>query len=351
VFGYLPKSGKEGCSAAIINADDCVDDFFHPDMPPFMVEQLKKLQLLQKFVWRVLGQLFSELWAYYASPYPFLLIIGVFRRILRRAKTLWLPKGPGRPPVREDLVDLILDMKGSNWSWGALRISQELLLLGMHIHKKTVKRILIENGMVPPKTRITPPTWMAFLKAHKHLWALDFTCVFDVQGLQVFILAVVDLQTRQLVAINATLHPDRNWIIQQICNAEMSGYQLPLGLIADNDGIFGKWLEHAFQRYFDMAVGRSPPGQPWCNGISERFHRSLKSEVLNRVGHLDVAGIRRLSICYQEYFNCRRPHQGINGKTPTQVTRLTDRQMLNNEIRYAKTVEVDGIITSFKLVA
>jgi hypothetical protein len=95
----------------------------------------------------------------------------------------------------------------------------------------------------------------------------------------------------------------------------MSGYQLPLGLIADNDGIFGKWLEPDFQRYFDMAVGRSPPGQPWCNRICERFHRSLKSEVLNRVGHQDVA------------------------------------QMLNNEIRYAKTVEVDGLITSFKLVA
>jgi hypothetical protein len=41
--------------------------FFHPDMTRFMVEQLKKLQWLQKFVWRVLGQLFSELWAYYAS--------------------------------------------------------------------------------------------------------------------------------------------------------------------------------------------------------------------------------------------------------------------------------------------
>ena len=109
--------------------------FFHPDMTRFMVEQLKKLQLLLKFVWRVLGQLFSELWVYYASPYPFLLIIGVFRRIFRRAKTLWLPKGRGRPPVREDLVDLILDMKRSNWSWGALRISQELLLLGIYIHK------------------------------------------------------------------------------------------------------------------------------------------------------------------------------------------------------------------------
>ena len=62
---------------------------------------------------------------------------------------------------------------------------QELLLFGIHVHKKTVKRILLENGTVPPKTRVTPPTWTAFLKAHKDLWALDFTCVFDIQGAQV----------------------------------------------------------------------------------------------------------------------------------------------------------------------
>ena len=60
-----------------------------------------------------------------------LIAVGVFRRVFRRAKALWLPKGRGRPSVGEDVVELILDMKRSNWSWGALRISQELLLLGI----------------------------------------------------------------------------------------------------------------------------------------------------------------------------------------------------------------------------
>ena len=155
---------------------------FLSGMSRLMDEHVKKLRLLLKFALRVLSQLLSDLWAYYSSPYPLLLIVGVLRRIIRRANTLWQAKGRGRPSVGEDVVELILDMKRSNWSWGALRISQELLLLGIHVHKKTVKRILLENGMVPPKTRITPPTWTAFLKAHKDLWALDFTCVLDIQG-------------------------------------------------------------------------------------------------------------------------------------------------------------------------
>jgi hypothetical protein len=65
-------------------------------MSRFMDEHVKKLRLLLKFALRVLSQLLSDLWAYYSSPYPLLLIGGVFRRIFRRAKALWLPKGRGR---------------------------------------------------------------------------------------------------------------------------------------------------------------------------------------------------------------------------------------------------------------
>ena len=179
-----------------------------------MFEHLRKLRMVAIFACRVFRQLGVDLWAYYVSPYPILLVIGAFRRIVRRTNALWLPKGRGRPRVREDLIDLILDMKRSNWLWGALRISHELLLLGICLHKRTIQQILRENGLVPPQLRIAPPTWRAFLLAHKRLWALDFTCVIDVQGLQVFILAVVDLSSRRLVAINATPHSTRDWIVQ-----------------------------------------------------------------------------------------------------------------------------------------
>lgn len=316
-----------------------------------MSEHLKKLQLTVRFVWRVAGQLCSDLRVYCASPYPFLLFLGALRRITRHVKTIWLPVGPGRPAVGQDLVDLILDMKRANWSWGPLRISQELLLLGFSLHKRTIERILKENGLVPPKTRITPPTWGAFLHAHKVAWALDFTCVLDFQGLQIFILVVVDLNTRQLVAINATLHPDRNWIVQQICNAEMAGLKLPTRLIADNDGLFGGWMKRDFKNFFNIEVHHTPPGQPWCNGICERFHRSLKREVLNRLGPLDVAAIQHISFVYRDYFNARRPHQGIRGRTPVSSAKTSQQSSNNGEIRYIKIPEVDGLITRFELAA
>ena len=46
---------------------------FLSGMSRFMDEHVKKLRLLLQFAMRVLSQLLSDLWAYYASPYPFLL--------------------------------------------------------------------------------------------------------------------------------------------------------------------------------------------------------------------------------------------------------------------------------------
>ena len=172
-----------------------------------------------RYILRVLRQVVRDLVAYYWTPYPILLIVGALRRIYRHLKILWLPKGPGRPPISEEIVDLILDMKRSNWIWGALRISQELRLLGISVHKKTIARILREYGLCPPSTKMAPPSWRSLLNAFNTTWAMDFTCVMDLLGCQIFILVILNHGSRELIFINATLHPHQKWLLQQIRNA------------------------------------------------------------------------------------------------------------------------------------
>ena len=117
---------------------------------------------------------------------------------------IWLPKGRGRPKISDELIDLIIQMKRLNPLWGALRISQELKLLGVSIHKKTIQRILKEFGFLPPKFKFYPPPWSQILKTHADAWAMDFTCVFDRFGKQVFILVIIETLTRELLLVNAT---------------------------------------------------------------------------------------------------------------------------------------------------
>ena len=311
----------------------------------------RKIYLSVRFTWYVIRLLLRDLWAYYASAYPLLLLGGAWRRILRRVTSVWCKRSPGRPPVSEELVDLVLDMKRANWGWGALRISQELALLGIALHKKTVQRLLKENGLMPPSTKFPPPTWRSLFVPYAAGWSLDFTSWFDKDGVQLFILVVIDLCTRELVSINATASPDRHWITQQISNAAISGFALPTRLLTDNDGLFGHWLVRDFKKLFDIEVSAIPPGAPWLNGICERFHRSLKHEILRRVGDHDVATVRAWCVAYQDYYNKRRPHQGLGGRTPGNCASERPISKQPFTARYRACQELAGLVTRFEFVA
>ena len=90
--------------------------------------------LKSKFRWtwlslkNILLNLCRDLLDYYWCPYPFLLIRGAALRLIRRLRRNWFPppKSPGRPPISEEIVDLIIEIKRANWGWGSLRISNEL---------------------------------------------------------------------------------------------------------------------------------------------------------------------------------------------------------------------------------
>jgi len=112
-----------------------------------MIETVKKIKISYVYILNVLIELLVDLYLYYTSSYSLLLIIGAYKRVKRRTKYLWFPKEPCQPPVPENIIDLVLDMKRSNLLWGALRISQELKLMGIGLHKKTVAKILSTSYM------------------------------------------------------------------------------------------------------------------------------------------------------------------------------------------------------------
>ena len=190
-------------------------------------------------------------------------------------------------------------MKRDNPGWGALRISQELALLGIEVSDEAVRKILLDNGFVPPKTRFTPVTWEAFFENHKHIWQIDLTSVFDSFGRQIFIFAAIDFESRSITSINATLNPTKEWIIQQICNASIAGFDLPTALIADNDGIYGKWLEEDLKELFGIDVFRAPYHQPWKNGRIDRYFKTIKDEIFHRVDVEDVLHAQELCVLYR----------------------------------------------------
>ena len=236
-----------------------------------------KLNLTARIVTKTLIEVLLDILRYYLSNYPVLLILGVFRRIKLRLKCLWIPKSRGRPPISNEIIDLILEMKRSNWGWGSLRISQELALLGIKVSKTKVAQILRENGLVPPKTKVTPISWHAFYHHHKHIWAIDFTSIFDRPGNQLFVFSILDVASRKLASINISTNPDKFWVLQQFRNASMQSDQLPDFVVSDNDGIFGQWLKVELKEVFGIQLKKIPPKRPWLNPFVERFQQSRQN--------------------------------------------------------------------------
>ena len=75
-------------------------------------------------------------------------------------------KPVGRPPIDQEIVDLVLRMACENEGWGYKRIEGAIHNLGYSICSSTVANILKKHGIEPAPSRRRTTSWSTFLKAH-----------------------------------------------------------------------------------------------------------------------------------------------------------------------------------------
>ena len=89
----------------------------------------------------------------------------------------------------------------------------------------------------------------------------------------------------------------------------------PPNLLCDNAAKYGSHFT-AVATGTGIEVLRTPIKAPRANAICERLLGSVRRECLNHILIVSEAQLRRILKEYVMYFNCSRPHQGIDQRVP-----------------------------------
>ena len=115
-----------------------------------------------------------------------------------------------------------------------------------------------------------------------------------------------------------TTHPNGRWVAQQarqlIWQFEETGAQFRC-LIRDNDSNYTDSFDTVFESQGTRVIP-TPLQAPNANAVAERWVRSVRQEILDHVLIINEVHLRRVLQAFLEYYNNRRPYQGLNQQSP-----------------------------------
>jgi transposase InsO family protein len=235
-----------------------------------------------------------------------------------------------------ELEQQVLQLRDAHPAWGARKLSRRLIDMGLaELAPSTVNSILHRHGRIGQKASADATAWQRFERGEPNeLWQMDFKGDFLIlDQTRCFPLTVLDDHSRYNVVLHACGATDGNTVRAQLERA-FTCYGLPAQINTDNGAPWGSpgkpgqlselaiWLIR-----LGIRVTYSRPYHPQTNGKDERFHRSLKAEVLNGRSFTTRDQVQSEFDYWREIYNHQRPHQGIGMATPITRYRSSPRAM------------------------
>jgi putative transposase len=227
-------------------------------------------------------------------------------------------RSPGRPPIGQEVRELVLRLARENPSWGYLRIVGELRKLGVAVSATSVRNILAQAGLPPARRRDTQ-SWRSFLRAHgESILACDFFTVDTVWLRRLYVLVFLSLGSRRIEYFACTSNPNRAWMLQQARNLLMELEDRDRRvrfLIHDRDAKFPRAFD-ALLASEKIKVIRTPLRAPNANAHMERWVGTVRRECLDRLLILGRRQLEHVLRVYVRHYNRQRPHRALDLSSP-----------------------------------
>lgn len=223
----------------------------------------------------------------------------------------------------ETLEARILEAREAHPCWGARKLKRWVEKRDATVlpSSSTVHAILKRNGKINAVASAAHQAWQRFEHPHPNdLWQMDFKGHFATGAGRCHPLTVLDDHSRYVLCLGA-LGEERAAPTQQRLIQTFRRYGLPWRMTMDNGAPWGDPERYTRFELWLMRLGikvsHSRPYHPQTQGKDERFHRTLKAEVLQGQAFRDLAHAQQKFDEWLPIYNRERPHEALGMNTPT----------------------------------
>jgi transposase InsO family protein len=230
--------------------------------------------------------------------------------------------------TRASTEQAIVELRLQHPAWGARKLLRRLRDVGQrHLPApSTAHAILQRHALIAPEQSLKHHAFIRFERPHANsLWQMDFKGHFALSDTtRCHPLTVLDDHSRFNLALRACGN-EQTLTVQAELTRLFRRYGLPEAIGVDNGAPWGDTYERGYTPVtvwlmrLGISVCHSRPYHPQTLGKDERFHRTLKAEVLAYRSFSNLWAAQRAFDTWRDVYNCERPHDALAGATP--VTR------------------------------
>ena len=259
-------------------------------------------------------------------------------------------KSPGQSSKKTE--SMVSKLREKHPQWGGRKLRQRLLDLDqLNVPSaSTITSILGRHGLLSELDGAGDRHALQRFERENpnELWQMDFKGHFAmVGGGRCHPLTVLDDHSRYSIGIRACENEQASTVKRELVTM-FRQYGLPVQMLMDNGSPWGDpggqpWtIVTSWLLRLGIRVSHIRPHHPQSQGKDERFHRTLKAEVLRGRSHLDLLACQVAFDPWREVYNRERPHESLGMKVPASRYRLSGRSYPEElpAIEYGTELEV-----------